>query len=132
VTSKPPVTAEELRATALRVQHARFYLDATLEELQRRLDPRSLASSAIENVRERGTEVAVEARQVASDRPYQVAAAAGVVSLLLAWKPFQRWRRSVRAKKDRHAGLVQVTNLSPPSTEITYARSLEPPVIGSS
>ena len=129
MTTKPPMTAEELRATALRVQHARFYLDATLDDLQRRLDPRTLGTSAIENVREKGAEVAVEARQLASDRPYQLAAAAGVISLILASKPFQSWRRSVRAKKDRDAGVVQVTNLSPPSTDLTYARPLEPPAM---
>jgi hypothetical protein len=123
------MTAEELRETALRVQHAKFYLDATLDELQRRLDPRILASSALENVHDKSAEIAVEARRVASDRPYQLAAAAGVVSLLLAWKPLQRWRRSARAKKDQQAGVVQVTSLTPPSTNLAYASPLEPPVI---
>lgn len=88
-----PVSLLEARA---RSQSARQRLLGTLDEMQGRLNPVTLAQDAVENVAGRLVRDSVQAVRA---RPKAIAAAAGLAVLFLARKPLAKllWSGTKRA-----------------------------------
>lgn len=88
-----PVSLLEARA---RTQSARQRLLGTLDEMQGRLNPVTLAQDAVENVAGRLVRDSVQAVRA---RPRAIAAAAGLAVLFMARKPLAKllWSGTKRA-----------------------------------
>lgn len=71
-------------------ERARARLDTTVGALQRRLNPKTLASDAWEGVRDKGSDLADDAVEAVRQRPVAVSAALGAVVLFLARNPVRR------------------------------------------
>ena len=89
----PPPALVEARA---RSQHARQRLFGTLDEMQARLNPVTLAQNAVETVAGGLVRDGVE---TVRKRPKAIAAAAGLAVLFMARKPLARllWRGAKHA-----------------------------------
>jgi hypothetical protein len=82
------VSAELIRARS-EAERARRRLSATAAELQQRLKPGTLASSAWEGVKDKSGELADDAVQAVKGRPVAVSAALAAFTLFLARAPIK-------------------------------------------
>ncbi|MFS0736260.1 DUF3618 domain-containing protein [Sphingomonas sp. 1P06PA] len=80
----------KLRAAQVEAATARAGMAEALAALQTRLDPRNIARSAIETVRERGEEFADDAVDLVRRRPVAAGAAAAAAVALVVQKPLRR------------------------------------------
>lgn len=83
------MSADELRLAKQEAETARRRLAATAAELQQRLKPGTLASSAWAGVKDKSGEMADDAVEAVKARPVPVAAALAVFTLFLARAPLK-------------------------------------------
>jgi hypothetical protein len=81
------VSAADLLRAKREAEHARRQLTATAAELQERLKPGTLASSAWAGVKDKSGEMADEAVEAVKARPLAVSAALAAFTLFLARRP---------------------------------------------
>lgn len=80
----------KLASAKAEAAEARADLNRTLATLQRRLDPRSIARTTIDTVRDRGEEMADDAVEFARRRPVATGAAAAAAVALVANRPIRK------------------------------------------
>ncbi|HEX8668625.1 MAG TPA: DUF3618 domain-containing protein [Allosphingosinicella sp.] len=97
------MSADEIRRARIEAELARARLRGTVEELQLRLKPTTIATNAWEGVKERGGELAGGAAEAVKARPVAVSAALGAFTLFLARAPIRSafsWLFSKRPDED--------------------------------
>lgn len=83
------MSTAEISIARQEAERARQRLLATAAELQQRLKPGTLASSAWEGVKDKGGEIADDAVEAVKTRPVPVAAALAAFTLFLARAPLK-------------------------------------------
>ena len=83
------MSTAEISIARQEAERARQRLLATAAELQQRLKPGTLASSAWEGVKDKGGEIADDAVEAVKARPVPVAAALAAFTLVLARAPLK-------------------------------------------
>lgn len=83
------MSAPEIVKAKAEAERARRCLAETATELQRRLRPGTIASTAWDGVKERGGELAEDAAEAVKARPMAVSAGLAAFTLFLARKPLR-------------------------------------------
>jgi ElaB/YqjD/DUF883 family membrane-anchored ribosome-binding protein len=84
------MNAEAIEAAKREAEAARRRLDSTLVALQRRLQPKSLATEAWDGVKEKSGDLAEGALDAVKQRPAAVSLAIGAAVLFFARRPLTR------------------------------------------
>ena len=121
------MNADAIRDAAREAQRRRANIDASVAELQHRLDPRLLARQARDTVQDRSRELALSARRTARRRPLAVSAGVAAVLLLIAWKPVAVLMKRARMRGLRRPDLVMSRNLTREDTTGSYHATLQAP-----
>ncbi len=90
--------AISVEAAQAQVDAARLRLSATVEEIQLRINPRTLLDEAITEVRTRSSDLAQTAADTVREQPAVVAAGAASVGLVLFRKPLGRLFRKITGR----------------------------------
>ncbi|WP_293972673.1 hypothetical protein [Sphingomonas sp.] len=93
------MTDPELAAARARAAAARDQLRAVIREVEARLRPASLASDAIESIKRKSGEVAVDAVEAVRERPIAASAIVAGIGALIGARLFHR--KSKRPKSGR-------------------------------
>lgn len=83
------MSVKALKQAKYEAEYARRKFDATLVEIQQRLQPATLTNNAWEGVKDKGSEIASEAVQAVKERPIAVSAALAAFTLFLARAPIK-------------------------------------------
>ncbi|MDT9597625.1 hypothetical protein [Sphingosinicella rhizophila] len=78
-----------LKRAKFESEQARRRFEASLAEVQNRLQPAALTSNAWQGVKEKGSEIAVDAVQAVKERPVAVSAVLTAFTLFLARGPIR-------------------------------------------
>lgn len=102
--SKGPDEAAQIEQAKRNATVAKARVQTTVGALKQRLNPKTIAADAVENVKEKTGAIGNRASDVARERPAVAGAAAGVAALVLFRKPVGKLVRrlfSSKAKQER-------------------------------
>lgn len=86
MTADPELLAARARSVA-----ARARLDVSVNTAKTRLNPKTLAGDAVDGVKTKAGEIALDGVEAVRSRPAVAAAALAAVGVVLARKPLSRW-----------------------------------------